>query len=32
MQRIKEIDKDHNGYITFTELEDILRLEYPKEL
>jgi Ca2+-binding EF-hand superfamily protein len=27
---IKEIDKDHNGYVTKTELEDILKLKYPE--
>lgn len=26
---IHHIDKDHNGYVTMTELDDILKLEYP---
>lgn len=25
---IKEIDKDHNGYVTCTELDDILKMFY----
>ena len=29
---IKEIDRDHNGFVTQTELDDILKLLYPKEL
>mmetsp|Transcript_37012 Transcript_37012/g.56752 ORF Transcript_37012/g.56752 Transcript_37012/m.56752 type:complete len:169 (+) Transcript_37012:1449-1955(+) len=32
MLLIKQIDKDHNGYVTSTELDDILKLKYPKEL
>lgn len=32
MRRIKEIDKEHNGYVTSTELDDILRLSYKQEL
>jgi Ca2+-binding EF-hand superfamily protein len=32
MQKIREIDRDHNGYVTSTELEDIMRLTFPKEL
>jgi hypothetical protein len=28
MRRIKEIDKEHNGYVTSTELDDILRISY----
>ena len=32
MRRIKEIDKEHNGYVTSTELDDILRISYKKEL
>jgi Ca2+-binding EF-hand superfamily protein len=28
MRRIKEIDKDHNGYVTSTELDDIIKLSY----
>jgi Ca2+-binding EF-hand superfamily protein len=30
MNTINEIDKDHNGYVTKTELEDILKLKYPE--
>jgi len=29
MRRIKEIDKEHNGYVTSTELDDIIKLSYP---
>jgi hypothetical protein len=29
MATIHEIDKDHNGYVTKTEMEDILKLKYP---
>ena len=29
MTTINEIDKDHNGYVTKTEMEDILKLKYP---
>jgi Ca2+-binding EF-hand superfamily protein len=29
---IMEIDKDHNGYVTYTELDDILKLYYPDQL
>ena len=32
MRNIKEIDKEHNGYVTSTELDDILKLAYPEEL
>lgn len=32
MLLIKQIDKDHNGYVTSTELDDILKLKYPKRL
>lgn len=32
MRRIKEIDRDHNGYVTSTELDDILRLAYGDSL
>lgn len=28
---IREIDRDHNGYVTNTELDDILKLHYPDE-
>lgn len=30
MSTINEIDKDHNGYVTKTEIEDILKLKYPE--
>lgn len=30
MITINEIDKDHNGYVTKTEIEDILKLKYPE--
>ena len=29
---IHEIDKDCNGYVTSTELDDILKILYPNEL
>ena len=29
---IRQIDKDRNGYITSSELDDILKHHYPKEL
>jgi len=29
MRTIKFIDKDHNGYVTVTELDDILKIEFP---
>ena len=32
MRTINEIDKDHNGYVTATELDDILKLYYPDTL
>jgi uncharacterized membrane protein YkoI len=32
MRAIKEIDKEHNGYVTSTELDDILKLTYKQEL
>lgn len=28
MKSIKDIDKEHNGYVTITELDDILKLAY----
>lgn len=31
MRSIKEIDKEHNGYVTSTELDDIVKIYY-KEL
>lgn len=30
MSTINEIDKDHNGYVTKTEIEDILKLKCPE--
>lgn len=30
VRRIYEIDKEHNGYVTSTELDDIIKLSYPK--
>ena len=32
MITIKQIDKDHNGYVTRTELDDILKMLYPNDL
>jgi len=32
MRTIGEIDKDRNGYVTATELDDILKLYYPEQL
>lgn len=32
MKCIKDIDKEHNGYVTSTELDDILKLCYKEEL
>ena len=32
MRTIKEIDKQHNGFITTTELDDILKIYYKEEL
>jgi len=32
MRLIFTIDHDHNGYITSTEMDDILKITYPKEL
>ena len=29
MKRIKEIDREHNGYVTTTELTDILHIVLP---
>lgn len=29
---IRSIDKDHNGFVTRTELDDIMKQYYPKEL
>ena len=30
MHTISQIDKDHNGYVTASELDDILKLYYPE--
>ena len=32
MKMIGEIDKDHNGYITQTEIDDILKIVYPNKI
>ena len=32
MLMIKQIDDDQNGYVTFNELDDILKIMYPKDL
>ena len=32
VRKIYEIDKEHNGYVTSTELDDIIKLSYPKLL
>lgn len=32
MRTILEIDKDRNGYVTSSELDDIFKLYYPKQL
>ena len=32
MRSIKEIDREHNGYVTSTELDDILKILYKNEL
>eukprot|EP00347_Sterkiella_histriomuscorum_P012608 403367915 len=32
MRAIKDIDKEHNGYVTVTELDDILKISYKAEL
>ncbi len=32
MRSIKQIDRDGNGYVTNTELDDILKLTFPNEL
>ncbi len=29
MRTIKQIDRDNNGYVTSTELDDILKLTFP---
>lgn len=30
MRKIKEIDEDHNGFVTKTELDDILKIIHPE--
>ena len=32
MNTVKQIDKDHNGYVTRNELDDIIKMNYQKEL
>lgn len=32
MRCINEIDKEHNGYVTSTELDDIIKISYGEEL
>lgn len=32
IRTIKEIDKQHNGFVTTTELDDILKIQYKEEL
>ena len=32
MSIVKQIDKDHNGYVTRNELDDIIKTNYSKEL
>ena len=32
MSVVKQIDKDHNGYVTRNELDDIIKTNYSKEL
>jgi Ca2+-binding EF-hand superfamily protein len=32
MRMIKQIDKDNNGYVTSTELDDILKIIFPEQL
>lgn len=32
IRTIKEIDKQHNGFVTVTELDDILKMLYKKDL
>jgi len=29
MRNIKDIDREHNGYVTATELDDIVKLAFP---
>lgn len=30
MRIIRKIDKDNNGYVTITEMDDILKIIYPE--
>ena len=32
MSTVKQIDKDHNGYVTRNELDDIIKTNYQMEL
>lgn len=32
MRCIKDIDKEHNGYVTSTELDDIMKIYFKEEL
>ena len=32
VRKIKEIDRQHNGFVTSTELDDILKIIYSEEL
>ena len=32
IKNIRDIDKDNNGYVTTTELDDIIKLHYHEEL
>lgn len=32
MRLVYDIDRDNNGYVTTTELDDILKIIYPKQL
>lgn len=32
MRRIREIDREHNGFVTSTELDDLLKIHYKQEL
>ena len=30
MLKVREIDPTHNGYVTYQELDDIIKMEYPQ--
>ena len=32
MLLVREIDPQHNGYVTYQELDDIIKIQYPIEL